>query len=193
MPDQPNTNPLPPDAHCVYKGGSTEIWQWKQKLYDGSTKIYEKIKRPDTVEVIAAVGDTIIIEEQEQPGYDRSFLSVPGGQADGDGEDHLSSMKRELLEETGYASDDWEPWFTVTPSKRHIYSVHYFIARNCRYTQAPDPGPGERIRVQLVSFDEFLLMSERPDFRSVELINKLLRMRLHADEREAFRQLIFKK
>jgi 8-oxo-dGTP pyrophosphatase MutT (NUDIX family) len=205
---------LPTHAKRVFKSDAThtEIWQWEQKLYDGSTKTFEKIKRPDTVEVIAAVGDKIIIEEQEQPGYDRPFVCVPGGQADhangratpgggqaghasgraGHGGDLLASAQQELLEETGYVSDDWEPWFSVTPSKRHIYSVHYFIARNCRYAQPPDPGPGEKVTTRLVPFDEFLMLSEEPDFRGGDLVNHLLRMRLYPEECEAFRRRLFK-
>lgn len=183
-------NSTPPGAKRVFKSGYTEIWEWEQELYDGSTRTFQKIKRPDTVEAIAVVGDKIVIEDQEQSGYPVSFISVPGGMAD-NGDDHLTEAKRELLEETGYTSDDWKPWFSVTPSKRHIYSVHYFVARNCWYVQAPDPDPGEKISVRLVSFDEFLALSDDERFRGAELVNKLLRMRLHPEEREAFRKLLF--
>jgi len=125
-------------------------------------------------------------------------LSVPGGQVDGAYEETstsdrlLAEVQREFLEETGYASEDWEHWFSVTPSGRHIYSVHWYLARNCRYVQLPNPGPGEKISVRLVPFDEFLLLSERPDFRGVDLVNRLLHMRLHPEEREAFCCRLFK-
>src|SRR3989344_3843455 len=148
---------LPSNAHCVYKGDVLEVWAWDQKMYDGSTRMFETIKRPDTVDVIATVGDKIIIEEQEQPDRPDMFLSLPGGRADGGG-DPFTEAKREFLEETGYVSDDWELWKEIFPAYRTVYSVHYFIARNCRFVQPAGPDDGERIRVRLVSFNDFLLL-----------------------------------
>ena len=183
---------LPPNAHCVYKGTVFEVWAWDQKMYDGSTRVFEIIKRPDTVEVIATVGDKIIIEEQEQPDLPDTFLSMPGGRAD-QGSDMLVEAKREFLEETGYESSDWELWQEFFPSYHTVYSVHYFIARNCRFEHEVNPdAAGERIRIRLVTFDEFLMLSDDPRFRAPDLVRELLRVRLDPKRCEAFREMIFK-
>ena len=48
-------------------------------------------------------------------------------------EDALDAAKRELLEETGYESDDWEKLITI-PSHATLSDdyVHVFVAKNCR-------------------------------------------------------------
>lgn len=50
-------------------------------MYDGTTKIFEKIKKSDTVAVIAVVDGKILIQKQEQPHRDM-FLSLPGGKCE---------------------------------------------------------------------------------------------------------------
>ena len=44
--------PIPKDARCVFKGVIFEVWQWEQKMFDGSMATFERIKRPDTVVII---------------------------------------------------------------------------------------------------------------------------------------------
>lgn len=48
-------------------------------------------------------------------------------------EDALDAAKRELLEETGYESDEWEKLITI-PSHATLSDdyVHVFVAKNCR-------------------------------------------------------------
>jgi ADP-ribose pyrophosphatase len=93
-------NDLPPDAKLVFKGAIFEVWQWEQKMFDGSTQIFEKVKRPDSADVIAVVGDKIVIETQEQP-HRSPFTCIPGGRCD-ENENPMDGAKRELLEETGH-------------------------------------------------------------------------------------------
>jgi ADP-ribose pyrophosphatase len=95
---------LPANAQLVFKGVIFEVWQWEQEMFDGTKETFERIWRSPTVEVIAAVGDKILIEEQSQPDR-KNIISLASGRAD-QGEDVMAEAKRELLEETGYASDD---------------------------------------------------------------------------------------
>jgi len=183
---------FPPHAKKVFQGKIFEVWQWEQKMFDGSTQIFERAKRPDTVEVIATVSDKIILLHQEQPLRD-PFFSMPGGAAD-HGDTLLHEIKRELLEETGYASNDWEFWQTRGGSvARVLYSVHHFIARNCEKLHEPKPDPGEKISLRLITFDEFLALSEEPRFRGLLLSRFLLELRLDSKKRDEFRRLLFRK
>ena len=43
---------IPKNAKKKYKGVIFEIFQWQQKMFDGSFSTYEWLNRPDTVEVI---------------------------------------------------------------------------------------------------------------------------------------------
>src|SRR3989344_7054923 len=154
MTDDQRGGKLPPHAKRVFKGKIFETWQWEQKLFDGTPAVFEEVIRPDTVEVIAVADGKIIIEEQEQP-TEGTFLSLPGGRADGGGSPE-EEIKRELLEETGYVSDDWELWQDAHPFLRHPYTIHYFLARNCKKVREARLDAGERIKLLFVSFDELL-------------------------------------
>ncbi len=185
-----NKNKLPAHAKMVFKGVIFEIWQWEQKMYDGTTQVFESLKRPDTVEIVAVVGDKIILQEQEQPDYDISFLSLPSGRADGGGT-AMEEAKRELLEETGHASNDWELVEAIQPYYKTAYTIHVFIARNCQKQQEQTLDSGEKISLRLITFDEMLMLSEEPRFRGAELVRLFLRLRLEPKMRDEFRKKLF--
>jgi ADP-ribose pyrophosphatase len=190
-PDMSNRrNSIPPNAKKVFAGTIFDVYQWEQKLFDGSVKTFERLKRPDTAQVIATVGDKILVQSEEQPDTRGSFTSLPGGRQD-PGESPLKSAKRELLEETGCVSDDWQLWNEVQPVGKIDWTVHTFIAHNCTQAQDQRTDAGERITVRPVSFDEFLLLADDPLFYSPEIVSELLRMRLDQDQKEAFRTLLF--
>jgi hypothetical protein len=89
---------IPPEATLVFKGEIFEVWQWQQTMFDGTTATFERIWRSPSVEVIAVVGDKIVVEHQDQPDR-KGIVSLVSGRAD-QGTDMLEA-KRELLEETG--------------------------------------------------------------------------------------------
>src|SRR5882757_3955251 len=97
---------IPPQAKKVFQGVIFSVYQWQQEMFDGSTETFEMLKRPNTIEVIATQGDKILISRQSQPNKE-NFYSLFGGRAE-EGEDPLVTAKRELLEESGLESDDWE-------------------------------------------------------------------------------------
>jgi ADP-ribose pyrophosphatase len=159
---------LPADAKMVFKGEVYEVWQWQQTMFDGSVQTFERLKRPDTVNVIAVVDDKIIIEVQMQPHRRDPFLALPGGRCEA-GEDPLAAAKREFLEETGYVSDDWHLWRDDRPFTSIIWETHTFIVRNCIKQQEQKLDAGERITISLVPFDEFIEKTQDPTFRHKEL------------------------
>lgn len=182
-------NNLPENAKLVFQGKMFDVYQWDQKMFNGSVEIFERLKRPDTVCVIATVGDKIIIQEQTQPDRD-PFISLPSGRND-QGEEDMAAAKRELLEETGYSSDDFIFWKEFSPVTKIIWKVKYFIARDCQKIQEPKLDSGERIKNKFISFEDFLMLSENKDFRDREFISTLLYMRLHPKEQEKFWKILF--
>ena len=185
-------NKLPKNARRVFKGEIFEVWQWPQKMYDGSTETFEMLKRPDTAVVIPVVGDKILILTQAQPNRPKAFYSIAGGRR-GKGETPLNAAKRELLEETGYVSRDWKLWNSVDPVGKMVWTVYTYIARDCIFWQPPRPDAGEKVSAKLISFDEFLNLADEPDFYEKELKNFLLRTRGDKKEYKKFHKLLFKK
>ena len=185
-------NKLPKNAKRVFKGEIFEVWQWPQKMYDGSTETFEMLKRPDTAVVIPVVGDKILILTQAQPNRPKAFYSIAGGRRE-KGERPLNSVKRELLEETGYVSRDWKLWNSVDPVGKMVWTVYTYIARDCIFWQAPRPDAGEKISVKLISYDEFLKLADTPDFSGDELAKQLWRVRGDKKEYKKFHKLLFGK
>ena len=181
---------IPPNARRVFKGVIFEVWQWEQKMFDGTTATFERIWRPSTIEVIATVDDKILIEEQDQP--DRlNNINFPSGRVENEG-DILGEAKRELLEETGYQSDDWSLFLKHSRVGKVVHEIHYFIARNCKKAKEPQLDAGERIRTNLITFDELLALADEPNFWvTEEFISYLLRLQLDPAKKEEFRKLLF--
>jgi 8-oxo-dGTP pyrophosphatase MutT (NUDIX family) len=185
-----NKSQLPKNANLKFKGEIFEVWQWEQKMFDGSVEIFEKLRRPDTAQVIPIVGNKILIQKQRQPDKLKSFISIPGGRCELN-EKPLNSAKRELLEETGYASKKWKLFKKQNPVNKIIWTVYTYIARDCFYKQKPELDAGEKIITKLVSFDEFLMLSEDKTFYEGELKSYLSRARFDKKFRKEFYELLF--
>ena len=77
------------------------------------------------------------------------------GKQDVSAEDALAAAKRELLEETGYESDEWKHLLTV-PSNATIADNygHLFVAKNCRKVSGQSLDETEFLDVKKLSADE---------------------------------------
>ena len=84
-------------------------------------------------------------------GIDRDDGKEYGGNGELSGEDALDAAKRELLEETGYASDEWIHLLTV-PSNATIADNYAFLfaAKNCR--KINEPATDETEFLELVKY-----------------------------------------
>lgn len=182
---------IPDHAKLAFKGVPHDIYQWEQEMFDGSIAIFEAIRKRDGITVIAVVGDKILINREEQP-FRGEFLSLPGGIREEDGSTPLENGRRELLEETGYVSHDWEPWI-VTDILNYVkmeWNNHFFIARDCKKVSEPKLDAGEKIQSTLITFDEFLNLGNNPKVRNHDLFPILEKIRNNEKEREAFKALL---
>lgn len=180
---------LPPHAKQVYRGQKIDIWQWDQSMFDGSGALFERAVCADSVVVIPAVGDRILIQNQEQP-FGGSFISLPGGVCEG--KDLLADASRELQEETGYTSNDWIYYMVGgAPPSKMIWKNHYYIARSCERHHDPSPDTGEKISLGLISFDDFLSLADDPNFRHKDFIPTMLRARYVPEKRRELRGALF--
>lgn len=182
---------IPNQAKKVFTGAIFDVYQWEQELYDGSTAIFERLDRPDTVRVIPTMGDTVILVTDEQP-QRPPLLALPGGRIDDTDESPLTAAQRELLEETGLVSNDWELWFSHDPYNKMNWTMHTYIARNCKKVAEPSPDPGERITIHEYSFEDAMDGMCSPDFRAKDLRSEILQMKIDGTL-DDFKQRLFKK
>lgn len=180
---------IPSQARRVFKGVIFDVYQWEQKMFDGTTETFEKLKRKnDGVTIIATRGDKIIYAEEEQASV-APFITLIGGKRE-EGEEPLETAKRELLEETGLATNDWELYSVdESLSTKMDWTVHTFIARNVTKMAEQRLDPGEIITVKEATFAKFLDIAARPDFRNKDIAMELFRLRLYYPEKlENFRK-----
>lgn len=187
-----NVSPLPDSAKRVFKGEIFEIWQWPQQMYDGSTHTFERVKRPNTVQVIAVIGDQILVQEQQQPDRSRPYFSFPGGRCDAE-EQPLKSAQRELLEETGLTSSDWELWSERRPVTKMEWIIYTYIARNCVKEKEPRLDAGEKITNRLINFNEFLRLPDDPDFYDSWMAIMLVKAQHNPAAADKLRRQLFQK
>jgi len=157
------------DAKMVCDGVLFKTWQWEQELYDGSKTIYESLSRNDTVTMLAITEDKkLIMTKQSQPGS-KMFWSFPGGIQD-DGESVLQASKRELLEETGFASDDWYFLFAEQFSGKIDWANFYLVAKNCKLVSAQNLDAGEKIALEFFDFKQLDELIKTQDFRQKDFV-----------------------
>lgn len=182
---------FPKKAKCVFRGVIFDVYQWQQKMFDGKYETYEALSRPDTVQVIATQGNKILISKESQP-VRGSFYTLFGGKQEKN-ETPLAGAKRELLEETGMVSDDWELVWKYCPSSKIMWKVHIFVARNVKKVQEQQLDSGERIEVKSLSFSQFFDIATSPQCRDRNFSLHLMRMKYREKTLDAFKKKIFKK
>ncbi len=180
--------PMPADAKKVFEGVVFDVYQWDQKLYDGRTTKFEKIKRPDTVVVFPVQDDgKIVLTEQEHPGKE-PFIAATGGGVES-GEDILAAAKRELLEETGYEAEEFILWDAQQPMGKIDWAVFTFIAKGIKKVAELSLDGGEKVKLMPVTFDEFLEIGTQKNFSEREIVPYLFEAKLIPERREQLRAL----
>ncbi len=180
---------LPPDAKKVFDGIIFDVYHYNQKMYNGTTETFEMLKRADTAIVIPTANNCIYFIEEEQPGRE-PFIGTPGGRQNKN-EDPLTAAKRELLEETGLESNDWELWHSVEPYTKIDWTIHIFIARDCKQVAKLNLDAGEKITVKKVLFDEWIELVINKHFYEFEITQQILRMKLESKKLDAFKKKLF--
>ena len=88
----------------------------------------------DAAAIVAIDEDgNIILKREYRYCYGRDLIEVPAGTFEQGETDGLAVAKRELLEETGYVSDDWQYiGATVESSAKLTNYMHIYFANHCR-------------------------------------------------------------
>lgn len=151
-----NARLIPEDAKKVFTGEIFEIYQWQQKMYDGSYQTFEMAKRNDTVQIIGIIGDTVVVLDEQQPDGTERFSSLPGGRIDASDRSELEAAKREMLEETGYSFKNWKLLNVRQPQRKIEWFIYTFVAWGVIDQIEQHIDQGEKISVKTLKWKEFL-------------------------------------
>ncbi|MBP7820752.1 NUDIX hydrolase [Candidatus Saccharibacteria bacterium] len=151
-----NARLVPRNALKKYNGEIFDIYQWKQKMYDGSLATFEMAKRTDTVQILAIDGNDIIAVNEEQPDGTKREYGLPGGRIDPDDESPLHAAKREMQEETGYSFKKWKLLNVHQPQRKVEWFIYVYVAWDVLETVQQQIDVGEKIDVMRLSWREYL-------------------------------------
>src|SRR3989338_11657280 len=172
---------IPKQAKQVFAGQIFDVYQWPQKMFDGSSATFEMLKRPDTVISICIVEDRILVIDYEQPNVGER-VAFPAGRVDESDSSTLEATKREVKEETGYQFSDWRLVYVYQPHVKLEWFVYFYLALDGQKKTEPKLDSGEKITVRLVSFDELkslvqsgagFLKSSKEIFENVNYLGEL--------------------
>jgi 8-oxo-dGTP pyrophosphatase MutT (NUDIX family) len=125
---------------------------------------FHVIGAPSWAGVLAVTeSDEVVLVRQYRHGIAGESLELPAGVIE-PGETPLDAAKRELLEETGYAAERWEPIASVaTEPSRHTVRAHFFCALGAKSVAVHAPDASEEIELVLVSKKELVELVLRGD------------------------------
>lgn len=164
--------PLPPGAKLhsqskeaakVFSGTRFDVYQWPQKLFDGSIETFEIVKRNDTVIVIPVIGDEIAIVKEVQPHWEKPGHTLVAGMVNPE-EDLGVAARRELEEETGLIFENYHLVHILEPVPAVEWFAYTFIASGHQGQKEKKLDPGEQNEVVRISFDRLIEMTRRQEF-----------------------------
>lgn len=184
---------IPKEATKVFEGRIYDVYQWPQKLFDGSTEIFEMLSRADTVKIIALVNEKelkslqnikneqMVMDDSDQEADNLScdrrkiiithqtqprkdwFYDYPGGRVDAEDESELEAAKRELREETGLVFKNWKLVEVSQPFSKIDWLVYTFVASELVTQTQQELDAGEKIEVLAVSLLELQELAKSED------------------------------
>jgi ADP-ribose pyrophosphatase len=149
------------------------------RLPDGRTvENFYQLDQPDYALMYVETEDgRVVMLRTYKHGPRRVSLTFPAGAVE-PGEEPLEAAKRELLEETGYAADDWTALggFVVGANAKGA-TCHMFHAKRARKVAEPETsisgGDLEDMRIELHSARELIDAAAQGDYAVLPVIAML--------------------
>lgn len=163
------------DRKTVYKSPFVTVYEDTVTLPNGTVlDDYTIVQKPNIVIVVATDPEGNILTQNEyRYAVNLTMRNLPAGHID-DGEYPLTAAKRELLEETGYTSDDFTEVTTLYeyPTK-DIHTISVIRAKNVTRTHETKLEDTEQIELQLRSPQQIRQEMVQGDWQTGSVISAL--------------------
>ena len=159
----------------IYKGKILNLRVDEIELPDGRNSVREIVEHSGGVTIIAITDDNeiLLVKQYRKPAED-VLLEIPAGKLE-DGEVPLSCAKRELVEETGYQTNEINKLFSFYTSPGYSNEIiHIFIARGLTFI-GQNPDNDEFIEVVKIKKQEIMELINNGKIKDSKTIIGLLR------------------
>lgn len=135
-------------GETVYDGSFISLEVARFRYPDGDEVERAIVRHPGAVGVVCHDDTHLVLVRQPREAVgDPDVLELPAGKLE-EGEDPLTTAKRELAEEVGLAAEHWEPltsyWSSVGVMDEEVHVVH---ATGLREETGAEPEENERIEI----------------------------------------------
>ena len=149
----------------LYRGKIVNLRVDNAELPDGTTALREVIEHPGGVCVAALTEkEELLFVEQFRYPYMETVLELPAGKLEY-GEDPFEAGKRELLEETGAAAENYRDLGKLYPTPGYCGEIiHMYLAENLTFSE-PHLDEDEFLEVRRIPLEEAFQMVMRNEIR----------------------------
>jgi ADP-ribose pyrophosphatase len=156
---------IPEQAERVFKGIFYDVYHWQQQMFDNSFEIFEMLRSTDILKILVVVDGKLVVLHEEQPAIG-TFTDIPGGRNDHGIESNLEAAKREVLEETGMTFKSWKLISVRQPALKIENFIYLYVATDLLSSVEPVLDNGEKITLELVSFEVYMALGKAGKLRS---------------------------
>ncbi len=149
----------------LYRGKIVNLRVDNAELPDGTTALREVIEHPGGVCVAALTEkEELLFVEQFRYPYMETVLELPAGKLEY-GEDPFEAGKRELLEETGAAAENYRDLGKLYPTPGYCGEIiHMYLAENLTFSEQ-HLDEDEFLEVRRIPLEEAFQMVMRNEIR----------------------------
>lgn len=172
------------DEKKTYSTPICEIYEQKERQFNGQEGIYIGIDAPAWVLIVAARDDKFILVKQFRHAYQDISVEFPGGVCE-EKEKHQETAYRELLEETGYKAGKLTLLAELSPNPAIMRNrVYFYLAEQLEKTGKLSLDSDEYLNVVEVPIDEVIAnIGNKPYVHAFLATAIMLYLRHKNDER----------
>lgn len=146
------------NRQLIHDGTSIRVYSDVMEFGEGKKEIWDYVEHKFNASAVIPVlpNGNILLVQQLRSAVGRSTLEIPAGKRDNNGKENpFDCAKRELLEETGYTSDNIEHVATINPVPAYCSeTVDLYIAHNIYKAGRQKLDDGEFINIEEYSLDK---------------------------------------